>query len=72
MDKIHFNDKGELVIPYDLEHEALAALETNFEAYIKACPPGETKNMEALSKALEAIHLTNRAISYALSGAPNK
>jgi hypothetical protein len=70
MDRIHYDDEGTLIIPFDFEHEALAALETNLEQYIKECPPGEKQNIERLSRALEAVNQANRLVSLALSGCP--
>jgi hypothetical protein len=71
MDRIHYNDDDILVIPFDSEHEALAALETNFEAYIRESDRSDTRNVMRLSAALAAIHRANRLVSEALSGCPD-
>jgi hypothetical protein len=68
--KIHYNDEGTLVIPFDSEHEALSALETNFEEYLRIADRADERNIARLSKALAAIHAANRAVSEALSGCP--
>lgn len=67
---IHYDEDGTLVIPYDYEHEALAALETNFETYLRVADKSDTRNIQRLSAALAAIHRANRLVSEALSGCP--
>lgn len=71
MDRIHYNDDDILVIPFDFEHEALAALETNFETYLREADRSDERNIKRLSLALEAIHRANRLVSDALSGCPD-